>query len=263
VPLQPHGSRPPLFLVHPHNGHVLGYLELARRLAPDQPVFGFEARGLHVGDAPLSERLEDIARAYVEELVEVRPGGPVLLGGHCLGGTIAFEMARQLARLGRQVALVALLDPAPGRCGPVDRLLQRAVFYRERVRAHTRDGDLVPWLLGRLTGAAVRPAPDDAARAARRGSGSPVARAMERARDGYALSRYPGRITVFQSPGYEVPSFYWRRFAADARCERLPSTRSRPEREDLVADRFRAALARALAGRPQPADSFELATARR
>jgi thioesterase domain-containing protein len=46
----------------------------------------------------------------------VRPEGPYHLGGHSLGGWVAFEMARQLRRQGHDVPLVAIIDtpvPAP------------------------------------------------------------------------------------------------------------------------------------------------------
>jgi thioesterase domain-containing protein len=40
----------------------------------------------------------------------VQPKGPYLLGGHCVGGVVAFEMAQQLTREGEEVRLLALLD---------------------------------------------------------------------------------------------------------------------------------------------------------
>ena len=40
VELQPHGSRPPFFCVHPVGGEVLCFVNLAREMAPDQPFYG-------------------------------------------------------------------------------------------------------------------------------------------------------------------------------------------------------------------------------
>jgi aspartate racemase len=40
----------------------------------------------------------------------LQPEGPYFLGGHCLGGLIAFEMAQQLHAEGQKVALLALID---------------------------------------------------------------------------------------------------------------------------------------------------------
>ncbi|HZF08985.1 MAG TPA: amino acid adenylation domain-containing protein, partial [Thermoanaerobaculia bacterium] len=59
VALNPAGSRPPLFLVHPVGGDVLCYLELTRELGRDQPVYGLQAAGLLEGNP--HDRVEDMA----------------------------------------------------------------------------------------------------------------------------------------------------------------------------------------------------------
>ncbi len=46
VPIQPGGSRRPLFLVHGAEGNVLLYRQLATHLGSDQPVYGFQSQGL-------------------------------------------------------------------------------------------------------------------------------------------------------------------------------------------------------------------------
>jgi thioesterase domain-containing protein len=51
-----------------------------------------------------------MAEAYLSEIYEVQREGPYCLGGYCLGGTIAFEIAQRLRRDGHEVALLALLD---------------------------------------------------------------------------------------------------------------------------------------------------------
>jgi thioesterase domain-containing protein len=109
VELQPMGSRPPLFLVHPVGGNVLCYAALARHFGADQPVFGFRARGLEDGEN-LLHRVEEMAAAYVEELRGRVPDGLVHLGGWSMGGLIAWEMGRQLRGQGRRVGLLAMLD---------------------------------------------------------------------------------------------------------------------------------------------------------
>jgi amino acid adenylation domain-containing protein len=106
VPIQPHGSRPPLFWVR---GGPL-FLDLANRLGPDQPFFGLD---LPVSDAsrlPVPYRLEDIAAAYVVRLREVQPEGPYYLAGLCVNAVIAYEMARILALQGQEVALLVMVD---------------------------------------------------------------------------------------------------------------------------------------------------------
>jgi thioesterase domain-containing protein len=68
-----------------------------------------QARGLDGNDSP-STSIEEMARAYLDEIREVQPRGPYLLGGACMGGVIAFEMAQQLAARGESVGLLALIE---------------------------------------------------------------------------------------------------------------------------------------------------------
>jgi amino acid adenylation domain-containing protein len=115
VGLQPGGSRPPLFLVHPLSGELFIYRHLVAALGPEQPVYGFQAVGFAADEEPLAT-VEAMAAVYVEALLSFQPRGPYLLAGSSLGGLIAFEMARGLRSRGREVALLALLDaPDPAR----------------------------------------------------------------------------------------------------------------------------------------------------
>ncbi len=109
VPINPGGSQLPLFLVHGAEGNVLLYRQLARHLGPDQPVYGFQSQGLN-GKESLQTSVEEMASYYVKELVTLQPSGPYRLGGYCLGGAIALEMAQQLQARGERVGLVAMLD---------------------------------------------------------------------------------------------------------------------------------------------------------
>jgi thioesterase domain-containing protein len=55
-------------------------------------------------------RIEDMASHYVREVQAVQPMGPYYLGGYCMGGQIAYEMARIFRQQGHEVSLVALFD---------------------------------------------------------------------------------------------------------------------------------------------------------
>ncbi len=116
VELQPLGSQPPLFLVHPFSGELLLYRYLVSDLGLDQPVYGFQARGFGDGQEPL-RRVEDMADLYVQSLLSFRPEGPYLLAGSSFGGLLAYEMARRLRSLDREVALLALVDSPAGGAG--------------------------------------------------------------------------------------------------------------------------------------------------
>jgi thioesterase domain-containing protein len=54
----------------------------------------------------------EIAAQCLDALLEARPSGPYILGGHSIGGHVAYEMAAQLQAAGETVLLLGLLDPA-------------------------------------------------------------------------------------------------------------------------------------------------------
>jgi aspartate racemase len=112
VPINAGGARTPFFCVHAAGGNVLEYHDLARLLGPDQPFYGLQAKGLD-GKSDPHTSIKEMAAHYIKEMREVQPIGPYLLGGRSSGGTIAFEMAVQLAAQGERVALLALFDTFP------------------------------------------------------------------------------------------------------------------------------------------------------
>jgi amino acid adenylation domain-containing protein len=142
VMIQGGGKRTPFFCIHAAGGNVLEYHDLARLLGPEQPFYGLQAKGLNGKEEPHTS-IKEMAAHYLKEVREVQPEGPYLLGGRSSGGTIAFEMACQLAALGEEVALLALLDtyPAgyfkllPGSAS----LRQRASRYRRRLVSHAEN----------------------------------------------------------------------------------------------------------------------------
>ncbi len=109
VAIQPSGSRLPFFCFHGAGGNILIYKKLSEYLGADQPFYGLESQGLD-GVTPVPETVEEMAAQYLKEIRAVRPHGPYLLGGYCMGGAIAYEAAQQLTAAGEEVALLALFD---------------------------------------------------------------------------------------------------------------------------------------------------------
>jgi len=112
VPLQPLGSKPPLYLVHGWGGDVYGFMGLAKLLAPDQPVYGIQALGMD-GKVGRHTTVASMAAHYVAEIRAFQPEGPYFLGGYSLGGLFAFEVAQQLFRQNQRVATLAVMDSEP------------------------------------------------------------------------------------------------------------------------------------------------------
>jgi amino acid adenylation domain-containing protein len=111
-------ERPPLFLTHGAGGNILLYRDLIRHLGADQPVYGLQAQGLDGREQYLT-RFEDMAARYIKEIREIQPHGPYYLGGYCLGGTLSFEMAKQLEEAGEEVAMVAMFETFNMHANPV------------------------------------------------------------------------------------------------------------------------------------------------
>lgn len=104
VPIQVEGTLPPFFCV----GAGPLFHRLASLLEPRRPFLGL-ATPLN----PLESRVgtwEELATPMVAAVREFQPHGPYVLGGWCLAGVLAYEIARQLEREGEQVQLVVLLD---------------------------------------------------------------------------------------------------------------------------------------------------------
>jgi thioesterase domain-containing protein len=132
VPLQPAGSGPPLFGVPGHNGDVFCFLPLAQRLGPAQPFYGLQPPGTDGKREPLTD-VQELATYFVNDIRKCQPEGPYLLGGYCLGGICAFEIAQQLQNAGQEVALLALFGTT---CPTALTLIHRThvAFRREAQR---------------------------------------------------------------------------------------------------------------------------------
>jgi acyl transferase domain-containing protein/pimeloyl-ACP methyl ester carboxylesterase len=109
VEIKPGTSRPPLFLVHAAGGNILIYRDLAYHLDPDQPVYGLQAQGLD-GEQPFLTTIEEMADRYLKDIQAVESDGPYLLGGYCMGGTVALEIAKQLREQGKEVVMLAIFE---------------------------------------------------------------------------------------------------------------------------------------------------------
>ena len=137
VPLQPNGTRTPVFGVPGHNGDVFCFRALVRHLEADQPFFALQPPGLD-GSEPL-QGIEQLAAYFAAQIRAFRPGGPYIIAGHCAGGMTAFELARQLQQEGAPIGLVALFGaPYPTRFRRLTLLRARVKWESERVVRHTR-----------------------------------------------------------------------------------------------------------------------------
>ncbi|MBE9008373.1 amino acid adenylation domain-containing protein [Fortiea sp. LEGE XX443] len=109
VPIQPQGNQQPFFCIHPAGGHVLCYFKLAHYIGNEQPFYGLQAQGFYGDEEPLTS-IEEMASLYVKTICEFQTQGSYQVGGWSFGGVVAYEVAQQLKRQGKEVSLLAILD---------------------------------------------------------------------------------------------------------------------------------------------------------
>jgi amino acid adenylation domain-containing protein len=109
VPIKPNGTKPPLFMVHGAGLNILNFKNVISNFDDDQPVYGIQGIGPN-GYDNWFESIEEMAACYIESIIKINPKGPYALAGFSFGGTVAFEMARQLKEQGKKVSIIALLD---------------------------------------------------------------------------------------------------------------------------------------------------------
>jgi thioesterase domain-containing protein/acyl carrier protein len=281
VPIQPHGTRPPFFCVHPMGGEVLCYYHLSRALGQDQPFYGLQARGLREPeDRALS--IPEMAEQYLAAIREVAPNGPHLLGGYSFGSKVAFEIAQQIRRSGGTVALLALLDGgAPGKAAKLDRI-EEAIVFAQALREEAREAsgtfaisfeeirrrdpeDRIPYVLEQAKLQGRLPNEVDIPVVQQFLSGL---KSRQEASAAYLPEVYPGPIVYFRTTdqdveflevlresGYEVddPTRGWARFAVQPidvhYVPGLHEVLMLPPNVGILADALRAVIGRLHAGK--------------
>lgn len=98
-----------LFFVHDGTGEVEGYIEFCNHLDDQLNCWGIRADDLK-NYTPQNLTIEEIAGKYIEKIKKLQPHGPYSIAGWSLGGTIAFEMVKQLEKNGEKTAFLALFD---------------------------------------------------------------------------------------------------------------------------------------------------------
>lgn len=148
VPLRTDGNRTPLFLAPGQGGSTLGFVQLARHLSPARPVWGLDLQRRR--DEPAEpQTFERLVDKYLTAMRSVQPSGPYLVGGWCLGGEVAYQIAQRLREEGDEAALVVLLQTDhrdypryPPAIGPVRRaalaVWDRASYERAMIAALPR-----------------------------------------------------------------------------------------------------------------------------
>ena len=150
VPVQPQGTRPPLFCVM-RAGSVVTLRHFTTTLGSDQPVFGLWIPAMH-GTDDVAGSIEELGAECAWLVRETRPTGPCVLFGHSMGGLVVFEAARQLVRSGHAVALVCIADALHPRLQRAAWARRHSTRYRLRKLFSRRGPSVVAWRIRQLVG---------------------------------------------------------------------------------------------------------------
>lgn len=218
VLLQPGGDRAPVFAVAGHNGDIFCYRTFAKEVG-DRPFFALEPPGLDGRDRPL-DRVEDLAAYFARQIRAVHAHGSCVIAGYCAGGTVAFELARQLLSRGTSIGCVAMFAapyPSAFRYQRLRRLMQHArrVAGIPTIQARWRYVSERGRRLGAVAAAPSREMPGEAVIRGRRH----VERATLAAVRRYRPRLLPGRMAMFLPNAAWAASEFeprqWRKLVVD------------------------------------------------
>lgn len=109
VPIKKTGSKTPIYLIHGGGLNVLVFNPLGIYMDIEQPVYGMQALGLN-GQTELHYSMEELAERYNSEILNNDPIGPYALAGYSFGGLLAYEMAKKLLEMGKEIKMLGILD---------------------------------------------------------------------------------------------------------------------------------------------------------
>jgi len=111
ITFQAKGNLPPLFFLHGDwSGGGVYCGRLSQQLGEEQP---FHALPPYRAGPQTVLTVEEMARYHIGVIKEHTPHGPYLLGGYCIGASVAMEVARQLVEMGARVEHLLMIDPPP------------------------------------------------------------------------------------------------------------------------------------------------------
>jgi amino acid adenylation domain-containing protein len=140
LPLQKQGAGNPIFILP----QMMYFRALAEELGTEQPVYAIQMMDEDVPEEMDSPSMEDLARLYIGLIRNIQPSGPYRLGGWCLWGWMAYEVARLLEEQGEVVEILVLVDAlAPG-------FWERYSPSRQLLMKITQAGSRVAWLVIRF-----------------------------------------------------------------------------------------------------------------
>jgi thioesterase domain-containing protein len=83
-------------------------LKLSRALGQEQPFYVLPPQDIRA--LPAAPGITEMAAVHLAALRAVRPKGPYVIGGFCVGGLVAYELAQQIEASGESVEMLLIID---------------------------------------------------------------------------------------------------------------------------------------------------------
>ena len=99
------GTEAPLFFCTQGSNEAMTVRAL---LSPERPLYAMRSLYLMEGRSPETRRV--LAERYAHEIADLRPHGPIHMGGFCEGAKVMSEVASLLAAWGHEIGLFLSID---------------------------------------------------------------------------------------------------------------------------------------------------------
>ena len=133
--LQHYGTRNSIFWVHYPS------VELAKMIGDDQMFLDVTLTAEDLASLGETPTLQSTAACLLRKILAAQAKGPYTIGGFCLGGILAYEIASQLRAAGHEVSLLVLLDPLnPSYTESCDSLIRKVNCLRYLLKRAARLG---------------------------------------------------------------------------------------------------------------------------
>jgi amino acid adenylation domain-containing protein len=118
VKLNKGGNEKNIFIIHPMNGQVYIYKDLAKLLENHYNIYGIQARGIVRRSRP-AQSLPMMVEDYISQVRIIQPEGPYIIMGHCIGDVIAYLMVKRLEKMKCPVERLIMSDESNFAMEPV------------------------------------------------------------------------------------------------------------------------------------------------
>ncbi len=112
IPMAEFGGLAPVFIIHGWAGSLFHWIDFAKMLDLDRPVYGIQGNEF-TGKKERHSSVEELADNYADQIIDKYPEGPYHLVGYSLGGVHAFAVAKSLLKKGKIVQKVYIIDTQP------------------------------------------------------------------------------------------------------------------------------------------------------